>query len=184
MSKANHNLFQIAQVLKSNNADGEIVISCRDLSPEDINLKEPVFIYFDGLPVPFYIESLILRGNTKALVHLTDIETCEDAEEIAGKGIFADKSSYPDDYEEDDDLSAIIGWELHSANHIEGISDSCNSEYIGTITDFLDIPHNPCIEVETKKGAVTIPLHEDLIHTVNPESRTIFMEIPDGLMSL
>ena len=47
------NLQQIAQVLKSNGTDGELVLGFREIAPEDINLKEPVFIVFDGLPVPF-----------------------------------------------------------------------------------------------------------------------------------
>jgi hypothetical protein len=50
------NLQQIAQVLKSNGTDGELVLGFREIAPEDINLNEPVFIVFDGLPVPFYIE--------------------------------------------------------------------------------------------------------------------------------
>ena len=52
-------MLQIAQVLKSNGTDGELVMSFREIAPEDINLKEPVFIVFDGLPVPFFIESLV-----------------------------------------------------------------------------------------------------------------------------
>ena len=48
-----HDLQKIAQVLKSNGTDGELVLGFRDIAPEDINVEEPVFIYFDGLPVPF-----------------------------------------------------------------------------------------------------------------------------------
>ena len=64
-------LHQVAQVLKSNGTDGELVLGFRDIAPDDINLNEPVFIVFDGLPVPFFIESFTKRGNSKALVRLT-----------------------------------------------------------------------------------------------------------------
>ena len=74
---------QIAQVLKSNGTDGELVMSFRSIAPEDINLQEPVFIIFDGLSVPFFIESFTKRGNSKALVRLTGIHNQEDVEEIA-----------------------------------------------------------------------------------------------------
>lgn len=184
MSQASHNLLKIAQVLKSNGTDGELVISCRDIAPGDINLKEPVFIFFDGLPVPFYIESIVTRGTNKALVHLTDIETSEDADEVTGQGIFADRSSLPEEIYDDDDMSLLVGWSLYSDSHIEGISDPENSEFIGEIIDFLDIPNNPCVEVSTKKGAVTIPLHEDFIISLNPETQEIVMDIPDGLLTV
>ena len=53
---------------------------------------------------------------------------------------------------------------------------------VGEITDFIDIPNNPCIEVETENGAVMIPLHEDLILSVDPTNREIIMQIPEGLL--
>ena len=87
---------QIAQVLKSNGTDGELVMSFREIAPEDINLKEPVFIYFDGLPVPFFFESFHKRGNSKALVHLTDIRSQEDVEEIAGKAVYIEDGDTPE----------------------------------------------------------------------------------------
>ena len=53
---------------------------------------------------------------------------------------------------------------------------------VGEITDFIDIPNNPCIEVETENGAIMIPLHEDLILSVDPEYQEIIMQIPAGLL--
>ena len=81
---------KIAQVLKSNGTDGELLISFFDIDPEDIDLQEPVFINFDGLPVPFYFESLVRRGVNRALVHLTGVHSLKDADELAGSDIFAD----------------------------------------------------------------------------------------------
>ena len=66
-------LIQAARIVKSNGTDGEILMSFRDILPADIDIHEPVFIYSDGLPVPFFIENLVRRGNDKALVRLNDI---------------------------------------------------------------------------------------------------------------
>ena len=57
-----------------------------------------------------------------------------------------------------------------------------NLNEVGEITNFIDIPNNPCIEVETKNGAVMIPLHEDLILSVDPENLEIVMQVPAGLL--
>ena len=103
-------LQQVAQVLKSNGTDGELVMSFREIAPEDINLQEPVFIVFDGLPVPFYIESFTRRGNTKALVRLTDICSQEDVEEITGKAVYIDGSAIPEMSLEEDGFAALVGW--------------------------------------------------------------------------
>jgi 16S rRNA processing protein RimM len=170
-------MLQIAQVLKSNGTDGELVMGFREIAPEDINLQEPVFIVFDGLPVPFYIESFSKRGNTKALVRLTGICSMEDVEEIAGKAVYIEEDQLPEMSLEDDGYAALVGWMLLTpAEDEEALIE------VGEITDFLDIPNNPCIEVETENGAVMIPLHEDLILSVDPEYQEIIMQIPAGLI--
>lgn len=192
-------MLQVAQVLKSNGTDGELVLGFREIAPEDINLQEPVFIIFDGLPVPFYIESFQKRGNTKALVRLTDICSQEDVEEIAGKAVYIEEDCLPEMSLEEDGFAALVGWVLLTP---AGIPDQAGDDEetaggdeetagddeemelyeVGEITDFIDIPNNPCIEVETENGAVMIPLHEDLILSVDPENRELIMEVPEGLL--
>lgn len=159
-------LLQIGKVLKSNGTDGGLLMGFRDIDLEDISLEEPVFIYFDGLPVPFFIENLTPRGNDKAIVHLNDVRDLKDAEEIVGQAVFAD---YLEEEDEEDGFGALIGWTVVGA---------------GKVTDFLDFPANPCLEVMTDKGEVIIPLHEDLIISMDPKRREIRMNIPDGLLDL
>ena len=239
-------MMQIAQVLKSNGTDGELVMSFREIAPEDINLKEPVFIVFDGLPVPFFIESLVKRGNSKALVHLTGIKNQEDVEEIAGKAVYIEDDILPELSLEEDGFAALVGWTLLMPAEIpdqvgddeetvgddeetveddqsevrddeetveddeedwddeEAVEDdeetvgedehgwegekaslpalTGNLYVVGEITEYIDIPNNPCIEVETENGAVMIPLHQDLILSVDPEYQEIIMQIPAGLL--
>ena len=194
------NLQQVAQVLKSNGTDGELVMGFREIAPEDINLNEPVFIVFDGLPVPFFIESFTKRGNSKALVRLTDICSMEDVEEIAGKAVYIEEDNLPEMSLEEDGYAALIGWILLTPEIPDQVGDDVetvgedmeedtslpaltgNLYEVGEITDFIDIPNNPCIEVETENGAVMIPLHEDLILSVDPEYQEILMQIPAGLL--
>ena len=145
-----------------------------------------MFIIFDGLPVPFYIESFTKRGNTKALVRLTDICSQEDVEEIAGKAVYVEDESLPEMSLEEDGFAALVGWTLLTpvgdfSTSLEMTEDVEVAE-VGEITDFIDIPNNPCIEVETENGAVMIPLHEDLILSVDPEYQEIIMQIPAGLI--
>ncbi|MCQ2142932.1 MAG: hypothetical protein MJY56_02560 [Bacteroidales bacterium] len=162
-------MFQIAQVLKSNGTDGELVLSFRTVDPDDVNLTEPVFINFDGLPVPFFIESLTKRGSSKALVHLTDISSNKDALEVVGQPVWAREEDYEELAPEEEDFSYLVGWAL---------------EGVGEIVDFIDIPSNPCIEVSYKDSTVVVPLHEDLITKVVEKKRILAMELPDGLLDL
>ena len=82
------NLLKIAKASKSDGTDGAVVFSFLSIAPEDLEISEPVFVHFDGLPVPFFIESFSRKGTSKAVVHLNDIRSYEDAEELVGKDIY------------------------------------------------------------------------------------------------
>ncbi len=185
-------LVPIARVVKSNGADGEVVFSMKDLDPEGLNNIEPVFISFDGSPVPFFIENLTPRGNRKAIVRLQGVKSGEDVGEIVGKDVFAEASSLPD-AENEEDGAFLVGWTLYDCSETDSdknprkkkisIKDHLKGcRKIGEIADFIDIPNNPCIEVTTKNGAVMIPLHKDLILSVDEGSQSIIMDVPAGLI--
>lgn len=177
MTGAESELLKIARVLKSNGTEGETLIGFRETGPETLKTTEPVFIMFDGLPVPFFIESFSKRGNTKALVHLTDICCMEDVEEIAGKAVYISSDSIPEMTLEEDGYAALVGWMvLTPTEDGEGLIE------VGEIADFIDIPNNPCLEVETVNGDVMLPLHEDFILSLDPEYQEIVMQIPAGLI--
>ena len=159
---------RIAQVLKSNGRDGELLLGFVGIAPEDIDTQEPVFIEFDGLPVPFYFESFTPRGNTRALVRLTGVHNLTDADELAGAVLYAEDDLYED---EDEDLT---GWTVLDADGTKA----------GTVSAHEDIPGNPCIWVETGHGEVLVPLHEELVLDVDETAQALRMEIPEGLLNL
>ena len=161
-------MLAVAQVLKSNGTDGEIILGFRDIAPEDIDLQEPVFIEFDGLPVPFFIESFVKRGTSRALVRLTGVKNLRDADELAGKLVSVEYFSDEDDGED------FIGWTIFDQD----------GERIGEVVDYEDIPGNLCLVVDTKEGQALLPLHEDLVLSVDEASKTLTMEVPSGLLHL
>jgi 16S rRNA processing protein RimM len=159
---------KIAQVLKSNGREGELLVGFVGIAPEDIDLEEPVFIEFDGLPVPFYFESFTPRGNTRALVRLTGVRNLTDAEELVGRDVCAEDDLYEDEEED------LTGWTVLDADGTE----------VGTVTAHEDIPGNPCIWVETGHGEVLVPLREELVLDLDEQKETLRMEIPEGLLNL
>lgn len=171
-------LLKIAKVSKSDGTDGAVILSFLSIAPEDLEISEPVFVYFDGLPVPFFIEKFSRKGNSKATVHLNDIHSFDDAEELVGKDVYVQNE------EEDEGDEDLVGWTIEVAEPSAPGSKKkkIQSSVLGKVTDYLDIPGNPCLEVETEKGAVVIPLHEDFILSVDPERQTIVMSLPEGLV--
>ena len=133
------------KVAKSYGDKGDVVINLSPSDPKDINFEGPVFIYFDGLPVPFFIESCQAKGGRR-IVKFENIDTFEEAEEIVGKEIFLNID------EDQDDALSIIGMEVYDSNNV----------LIGVITDYTNAAGNEFIAVVYGERG-TLPLHDDLI---------------------
>ena len=159
-------MLRIAKVLKSNGVDGDVLVSAPDVALED--LQGPVLIDFDGLPAPFFIESCTRRGSGKYIIHLTDVCNLEDAEELVGRFLMSDEVE-----EEDDAVQDFTGWKVLN-----------RGDYVGTVTDYEPIPGNLCLYLKPAEDAdeIIIPLHEDLIISIDEESLTLNLNLPDGLL--
>lgn len=149
------------RILKSYGTEGGVIVSAPETDLEE-RANEPVFINFDGLPVPFFIEQVSPRGGAKYFVKLEDIDSLEAAEEIVGKD--ADFEDDGEDYADE-----IVGYTLCNQNGTP----------VGTITAFEDIPGNPCLEIE---GGTLVPCPDELIVKVDNRNRKIWLEIADGLL--
>ena len=161
-------MLRIAKVLKSNGTEGGLVMSFLDIVPEDIDLQEPVFIEFDGLPVPFYFESFTPKGNNRALVRLTGVRNLKDADELAGADVYAD-------YFEEDEEEDFTGWTVQDPD----------GRQVGIVSAHEDIPGNPCLWVKKADGEdVLLPLHEDLIQDVDESRKILQLTIPEGILDL
>lgn len=159
-------MLRIAKVLKSNGVDGDVLVSAPDIALEEI--QGPVLIDFDGLPAPFFIESCSRRGTGKYIVHLTDVCNLEDAEELVGRFLMSDEVE-----EEDDAVQDFTGWKVLN-----------RGDYVGTVTDCEPIPGNLCLYLKPAEDAdeIIIPLHEDFVISIDEDSLTLNLNLPDGLL--
>ena len=159
-------MLRIAKVLKSNGVDGDVLVSAPDVALEEI--QGPVLIDFDGLPAPFFIESCSRRGTGKYVIHLTDVCNLEDAEELVGRFLWSDEVE-----EDDDEAQDFTGWKVLN-----------RGDYVGTVTDCEPIPGNLCLYLKPAEDAdeIIIPLHEDLIISIDEDSLTLNLNLPDGLL--
>lgn len=152
------------KVLKSYGTAGAVVIDRSGDVLGELKSDEPVFIDFDGLPVPFYIESIEPKGG-KYIVKLEDIDSLEAAEEIAGRELRL--TFEPEAEEEENDLAGFM------------VCDQ-NGRKIGPVLEFLDYSGNTCLLVDHNGEEVILPFHEDLIKKVR--KKEIHLTVPEGLI--
>jgi 16S rRNA processing protein RimM len=130
-----------------------------------------VFIEFDGLPVPFFIQDLQPRGTSRAVIHLNDIVSLEDAEEVVGRSVYIEG-----EWEEEDETD-FTGWTL-----------LCRGERVGTVSGMEPIPGNLCLYVRPSQplgdtpDEVLVPLHPDLVISVDQDQQLLDLDLPAGLL--
>ena len=164
----------VARIVKSFGSNGEVIIRYSPQFDEDIDTKRPVFIYFDGLPVPFFIVSIKDRGKTDSLVQFRTITDQKSAEEIAGEYLYVECSE--SDMETGDKIVEIIGYTVKD----ESLGD------IGIVSDIYYYPNNPCFAItpHNREEELLLPIHEDLILTIDHKKRVIKVIAPAGLFEL
>lgn len=163
-------LLPVAQVLKSYGTDGEILISFFPEMPDEINLDEPIFLYYEGLSVPFFINSFVRKGSNRALLKLEDIESLDEAEEIVGRKIFLPEEQCYNTDSEDDEYSEALTFVGHTLYNQEG-------KKIGIITSISNFSGNICLEI----GDSLFPFHKELIISSDTKNKRLTLTIAEGL---
>lgn len=158
-------MLRIAKILKSNGTEGGLLASAPEYDLETI--EGPVFIEFDGLPVPYFIESCTPRGTNRYILTLTDIQNLQDAEELVGKDICVESDDDENGFDGD-----FIGWTVYD-----------KAAPLGEVVEEADIPGNFCLLVQTENAEepVMIPLHQDFVLEIDDDSRILKLELPEGL---
>ena len=187
-------MLAIARILKSYGTDGGLLVSS-DVDLESLEKGEPVYIVYDGLEVPFFISACTPKGS-RYILHLTDICSLEDADEVVGRDILADVATEADGPD-------FIGWTVYDAGAVPDSAGAASAagasagpstastgsaaapgpapagepRLVGVVTDDAPIPGNYCLYI----GELMIPLHEDFIVSVDPERRELVLNLPAGL---
>ena len=178
MLPAEDTLLPVGRIVKSYGTEGEVMIAFQEGVTDLLKKNEPVWLFYDGLPVPFYITSSQPKGPRKAIVRLEDIDTLADAEEAAGKEVWLDPTDYPELSETDTHILTEDGLTLEDLVGFALLDQDGRSA--GTIADIQDYSGNICLEL-SGSGAL-VPFHDDLIIDIDIEKKTLTMSISEGLL--
>ena len=126
-----------------------------------------------GIPIPFFIQSMRMKGTDLSLLRFDDVNTVELAEELVGLKVMAEvKVSSADD---ELLLEDLVGFAVITSLGVQ----------LGTIEVLQDYAGNLVFELQTASGnELLIPASPDLIVEVDVDSKSIIMELPEGIADL
>ena len=168
-------LIEIGKFQKTHALKGELN-AVLNIDPEYVEEGNPLIIETDGIPVPFYAESIRPKGASSYLIKLEGVDSVEEADELVNNLIFAPRK----------DVEDYMGEELLLGDDLEGyrVVDKDLGE-IGVLESIDSSTENELFVVRTPDDEeVYIPIVDDFIVDIDQENGIINTSLPEGLVDL
>lgn len=167
-------VFYIGRLGSTHGLRGELTLRFTDdiFTSDDC---EYLVCDIDGLLVPFFLEDWRIRSNETAIVKFEGYDDVNAVQILQNTDVF-----YPKDA-----VSTQRG-ELTSWKVLTGFAVSdVTAGLLGTVTEVDDSSANTLLVVEAPDAKTLIlPVHPDLVETLDLKARTIELRLPDGLLSI
>ncbi|ELR71370.1 16S rRNA processing protein RimM [Fulvivirga imtechensis AK7] len=165
--------FQLGYVIKRHGLSGEVNIFLDVDFPQEYQELESVFVEINDKLVPFFVDSLILKGN-KAIVRFEDVNTVDGAEELKGKRLYLPLSNLPQLDEGQFYFHEIIGYQVMDA--VVGA--------IGEVRDVYSSPQQDLLAVDHDGKEILIPIIDDIIGKADHDKKELQVALPEGLLDI
>lgn len=166
-------LVKLGRIAKAHGLKGELSVQLALDSADSIEELESVYLDVQGKLIPFFIESINVLPNNRALLRLEDCKTLEDTAKFIGKELYAEE----DLLDLDDPMSML--------NLLQGYTmiDKTLGP-VGTVIEVLEMPGQHLLKIKSGALESLIPFNETFILKVNKEAKTIDSDLPEGLLEL
>ena len=162
-------VYRIGRIGKTHGIKGELSFLFDDDVFDRVDCDYLV-LDVDGILVPFFIEEYRFKSDSNAIVKFCDVDSQPRAAELTGSDVYFPRALADED--DEPSLSLLVGFDLVEAN---------SGKTIGRIDAIDDSTANLLFELEDGR---LIPANDDLIHNIDTKKRTIWIDIPDGLLEL
>ena len=129
----------------------------------------------DGLLVPFFVEDWQVRNDELASVKFEGYDDKDSVQLIQNTSVFYPKSAITEERRELASWQMLTGFE---------VSDS-KSGKLGRVIDVDDSSANILLSIRTPEGKeIVLPVHPDLVNSLDVNNRTITLDLPNGILEL
>ncbi len=175
---AEHTYINIGHTRKTHGVNGEMKVAIEERYLEDFLKNERIFLDIKGVKVPYFVASV--RGKGDMIMLLEEVTNKEAAFALQSREIHLRETDLIPDHqreleiepEEELEYAHLVGFQL---------MDKTLGE-VGSIREVLDMPQQEMAFLDYQGREVLVPLNAQLIVSVDKKSRTVHMDLPDGLL--
>lgn len=167
-------LVDVGVVQRTHGVNGEVQVGWADsVDPLELSLKS-VFLRIEGIPIPFMVESHRGKGEGVTILKLDEVDSAESAMQFVGAEVLVEGDG---EVEEDDQLylDDLVGYTMVTQQ----------GTLLGEITELQDFSGNLIFTVTNSSGKeLLVPASTDFIVELNEDTKTLLVDLPQGLTGL
>lgn len=166
-------LYKAGFIMRPHGLKGEVTISLDADAPVEWETLESVFVENKGKIIPYFIESVSVRGD-KAFVKFEDVNSPEGAAALKGNSLYLPKTSRPKPARGDFYNEELIDFEV--------IDEELG--LLGTVQTIEQAGPNRFIVLSHKMKEVMIPVNGPFIKSINRTKKTVSVSLPEGFLDI
>lgn len=152
---------------------GELKVNVEDTYEDDFLEAESVIIELSGQPVPYFVE--YIRGGGALILKIEEVDTREQAQLLSDRPLLLREA----------DVQTVAPGPAHPYLQLAGyrLHDATAGD-LGTIEEVVELPQQMMAVIHLGAAERMIPLHEDFVVRIDDKGLTVYVELPDGLLTL
>ena len=166
--------FYLGKILKTHGNKGQVIVLLDVDDPEDYLALESVYLDLHGERIPFFIGSLELKHNRKAVIQFQDFDSIEDADSLQGLEMYLPITKLPALKGNRFYYHEIIGFAVVDQQHGD----------IGLVEDILELPHQSLFQIRHGGKEILVPIVDDIILKVDRKKKQLLISAPEGLIEI
>jgi 16S rRNA processing protein RimM len=168
-----NDFFYLGLITKTFGYKGQVVIYLDTDEPEKYKTLEAVFVKEEEDMLPYMIEEFTYKGVNQAIVQFLDVDG-ETAKNLVKAELYLPLSFLP----------PLTGnkFYFHEVAGFDVIDKEKGN--IGKCVDFVEVSHQPIMQIDFNGTEILIPAVDDVFETVDREHKTIFITAPEGLIDV
>ena len=164
----------LGKISKPYGLEGELILALKPGIEEYIKEGNPLFVELDGQRVPFFLEDIAGLSEKQAIVKLEFVDSLEEAAKLTGCPVFAETHKTENDSKPGVDPGSLVDYSVVDKNLGE----------LGVITGYISAEINPLWLIAYRGKEIMVPAILDFIVNTDYSSRTLTLDLPEGIMDL
>jgi len=165
--------IHIGKIVAPHGITGHVILEHALGKPINFKGIEALFIEKNAASfIPYFIQSASAKTETISHLQLEGMHSREATALLLGKKVWLPQDDFQKLVDKQSPL-ALLGYTVEEAG-----------KAIGIIQEVIEQPHQLMITILYQGQEAYIPLHEESLKAVNHKTKTISVELPDGLLDL